>query len=576
MCISETHLTGEQTINLKNYTFLPHNRKVTHKKAPKTFGGVGTFFKDSLLNIYDIDIVDQSYEGIQGIKLCDKSTLFTCIIYNCYLAPYTSVYGNNSTDYLAHLITELYLHSEADIVYVCGDLNGRIGNLKDDISDIDILPPRINIDNTIHGHGEAIIDFVTDCKLCVLNGRLNPENDNFTFISEQGRSVVDYIITPQDCFNKCTSFHVYTMNELSEKCNIGPLISSNCKVPDHSIVHVDFKVNSLFDPNQSHTIERNVHDDVQPDNMYKHRKYRFEHTPDLFMASECWKSAMNVLIDTSISCIEDQQEIDNLYEYFCKTLTNEMDIYLRYSDAPKYIRKKLKNCKPYWNDELYNLWLQMSNAEKTYSKFKGPRNIREILRREYVTKRKCFDKTLRKNERHYNQKVIDNIEEVCTTNPREFSALLKRLGPRKCSDIPFKVYNDAGQLVSDIDTVLNTWKTSFHGLLNRPESVDFDDDFYNECMQQKIEMEQDDHDINPDLNAPITLAEIQSFVRKLKKQKATGIDRIPNEVLKRNDIIVILHKLFVRFFNSGILPTVWLKAIITPIPKSSSKIHTFH
>ncbi len=42
----------------------------------------------------------------------------------------------------------------------------------------------------------------------------------------------------------------------------------------------------------------------------------------------------NVLIDTAISCIEDQQEIDNLYEYFCKTLTNEMDIYLRYSDAP--------------------------------------------------------------------------------------------------------------------------------------------------------------------------------------------------------------------------------------------------
>ncbi len=74
-----------------------------------------------MLNIYDIDIVDQSYEGIQEIKLCDKSTLFTCIIYNCYLAPYTSVYGNNSTDYLAHLITELDL----DIVYFCGDLSWR-------------------------------------------------------------------------------------------------------------------------------------------------------------------------------------------------------------------------------------------------------------------------------------------------------------------------------------------------------------------------------------------------------------------------------------------------------------------
>ncbi len=50
--------------------------------------------------------------------------------------------------------------------------------------------------------------------------------------------------------------------------------------------------------------------------------------------------------------------------------------------------------------------------------------------------KKPFDKTRRKNERQYNQNVIYNIE-VCITNQRGFSALLKRLGPRKCSDIPF-------------------------------------------------------------------------------------------------------------------------------------------
>ena len=49
-----------------------------------------------------------------------------------------------------------------------------------------------------------------------------------------------------------------------------------------------------------------------------------------------------------------------------------------------------------------------------------------------------------------------------------------------------------------------------------------------------------------------------------ENQKATGFDRIPNEVLKQNDIMVILHKLFNKFIVSGVLPTVWLKAIITP------------
>ncbi len=90
----------------------------------------------------------------------------------------------------------LYINSEADIIYFFGDLNGRTGNLKDVIDDIDYLPSRTNIDYIVHGHGEAMINFATDCKLCFLNGHLNPENDNFTYISQQGRSVVDYIITP--------------------------------------------------------------------------------------------------------------------------------------------------------------------------------------------------------------------------------------------------------------------------------------------------------------------------------------------------------------------------------------------
>ncbi len=35
MHISETHLAGENTIKIKNYTFYPHNRKIIHKNAAK-------------------------------------------------------------------------------------------------------------------------------------------------------------------------------------------------------------------------------------------------------------------------------------------------------------------------------------------------------------------------------------------------------------------------------------------------------------------------------------------------------------------------------------------------------------
>ncbi len=107
------------------------------------------------------------------------------------------------------------------------------------------------------------------------------------------------------------------MNELSKKCNIAPFISTNCKVPDHSILHVDFKVTTfpltLTDPSPQNGQTRNAHEnnDAQG-NIYEHRNYRFENTPDLFMANDSWITAMNVLINMSISCIEQQTEIDNL------------------------------------------------------------------------------------------------------------------------------------------------------------------------------------------------------------------------------------------------------------------------
>ena len=48
---------------------------------------------------------------------------------------------------------------------------------------------------TVDLYGEKLIDFVRDMTLCIVNGRVSPEKDNYTSISKRGRSVVDYILT---------------------------------------------------------------------------------------------------------------------------------------------------------------------------------------------------------------------------------------------------------------------------------------------------------------------------------------------------------------------------------------------
>ncbi len=83
-------------------------------------------------------------------------------------------------------------------------MNGRIDKLSD-VIDFDNIPVRNNIDDIVHGNSESLIEFLIDSKMGVLKDRFQPEEDNFTCISGRGKSAVDYIITPHDCFYKWTS-----------------------------------------------------------------------------------------------------------------------------------------------------------------------------------------------------------------------------------------------------------------------------------------------------------------------------------------------------------------------------------
>ncbi len=40
----------------------------------------------------------------------------------------------------------MYLHSETEQIYICGDFNSRIGNLNDTIDVVDFLPKRNVLD----------------------------------------------------------------------------------------------------------------------------------------------------------------------------------------------------------------------------------------------------------------------------------------------------------------------------------------------------------------------------------------------------------------------------------------------
>ena len=198
---------------------------------------------------------------------------------------------------------------------MAGDLNGRIATLSD-TTDIDDIRPRHVLDECKAGHGESLIEFLIDSKQCVLNGRFDVINNNFTCIPHKGKSVVDYIITPHDCLNKCSNFKVITSNDAIDMCSLSNLISSRCKPPDHSIVSCQFQtLHSLhYEPDG---LEENVVDQ-------KDKKYRFQNIAPDFMNNDLWRLAVNDLIDVFSVMQQRQEEIDTAYTQFCNLLYNEI------------------------------------------------------------------------------------------------------------------------------------------------------------------------------------------------------------------------------------------------------------
>ena len=134
-----------------------------------------------------------------------------------------------------------------------------------------------------------------------------------------------------------------------------------------------------------------------------------------------------------------------------------MDEYLKYYDASGKCRKRLKLHKPYWTDELTDLWKDMCHKEHMHRKCKDNRRQKSYKYASFINCRKVFDKLLRKTEQLYHRKTISEIESVCVDDPRAFWKYIKKIGPRSNKEIPFKVYDSSGNLSSDTGTVLNTW-----------------------------------------------------------------------------------------------------------------------
>ena len=241
--IAESHLVGNQILDIPGYTWLGLNRKLIHPRAKTGSGGVGILVKNTLLVKYKVSKLDTSLEGALWLhfKARNKaSTSFKMCV--CYLPPERSSRAVNAQDYYDELLKQVYQYQDGELFFLCGDFNSRIGAKLDFVEGVDDVSQRAFLDLKCNAHGDCLIEFLLSTNCCVMNGR--GTKDDFTCISSHGSSVVDYCIVPYELSEMFTNLEVRSARSvLQEMAEVGVLDPSRT-TPDHSLLTWQLQLSS--------------------------------------------------------------------------------------------------------------------------------------------------------------------------------------------------------------------------------------------------------------------------------------------------------------------------------------------
>lgn len=133
-------------------------------------------------------------------------------------------------------------------------------------------------------------------------------------------------------------------------------------------------------------------------------------------------------------------------------------------------------------------------------------------------------------------------------------------------------------LQTDPETMKDVWSNDFKLLYNPQTDSSFDENFKQQVLNHKDHLErrmldplyQSNADLNRQIDINLMINEVRCVVNKAKAGKSAGIDELPYEVLKSENVIQTLHKMFMLIFDTNITPFIWRRAIICPILKDTS------
>ena len=242
-----------------------------------------------------------------------------------------------------------------------------------------------------NNHGKAFIEFPTDSKCCIVNGRKG--KDDFTYISMRGKSVVDYVYIPHDNFETIKNFQVDQYNDVIDKLGCHKLLEGGGRVPDHGII--SFEIRSLgFDLEQDMAQSLRSKSYITSCNNITHRPKAIRCTEGGVMDRPVVRELLIKTIENIEKIRNSQGELDDTYN----TLIKQFSKLMEEPKAEWAGRCKSTPFKAYWCKELSDSWKLMKSKQTAFKKCNGNRIVRMLKQAEYKKAVHAFDKLLRKKK----------------------------------------------------------------------------------------------------------------------------------------------------------------------------------
>ena len=472
------------------------------------------------------------------------------VIINVYDSPAASSYKakkaaeGDTTTTLSNLDAFCNSLSQDALFLVVGDMNARTGTSATVSANNDLViqqliegtfpkdathPKRNSKDSTLNERGKQLIDFGCEWNLKILNGAsVGDLLGDWTCYRYNGNSVIDYMMASHSLQDHISYFKVLDLTVFSDH---RPLMC---------YLHAAQKLGTA----------RAKHHEDMFENKPLGYKWVSANQESKIKFLDCQKQS-DIIQKISVVATGTWSEAGEVYDLNQKLVDvfkSIADHSLKRKRIPKCSRRP--NKKVWFDDECRQLKRLLNNLARKYSKNPDDDHKRVSF---YETK-KHYRHVIRLKKSRYYCELNSDIQQNNNINWEG----MKKLKMAK---------KDPEQL--DLHDLSNFYE--FFKKLYDVSSTHTNDSENSSSVANCLQNEHLIPESQNDLNSPITIEELDSAIRTLRKGKAAGEDCISNEFLLNSNtqLRLAVLNLFNQCLDNGVYP--WNTSIVTPLHKKGDR-----